>query len=244
MDMQQQHRTDLLFRILLLLILLSLVLAAILLRREARQEGTELELYIQETEAGSAALQEEITRLRQRISTLQEQETAGETMLQELSADLSALQISSGRTALQGPGLLIRLEDNNEGAEQCQKTKPSSYNPASYIVHDKDLLYLVRAMAPEAEAISINGLRLGDSSSIRCLGSVILVDSTRLAPPYEIKAIGDPERLRSALQSSDRYRSLLRTYIPVEVQEKELLEVPARSGAYALSYGRSPKEPA
>ena len=73
-------------------------------------------------------------------------------------------------------------------------------NPNYGIVHDYDILTLVNELrASGAEAIAVNGERLTAVSEIRCAGTLILVNWVRIAPPYEIKAIGDPEMLASGL---------------------------------------------
>lgn len=92
----------------------------------------------------------------------------------------------------------ITLDDNTVGAEFAQKNNPTTYVASNYIVHDKDLLYLIRSLASATEACSVNDVRITDSSSIRCAGTIILINSTRLAPPYEIKIIGDPDELEAA----------------------------------------------
>ena len=76
----------------------------------------------------------------------------------------------------------------------------STDDPNRYIIHYENLLYLVNDLRNAgAEGISINGQRIVVSSEIRCVGNVILVNTTRLAPPFEISAIGDPKALELSL---------------------------------------------
>ncbi|MBQ6807545.1 MAG: DUF881 domain-containing protein [Firmicutes bacterium] len=241
----EKQKKDIVFRLLFLSLFGILFLSGIGLHhrsgKEANKDGAELAAYLENAEAEAAALQQEIRNIQEELALIRSQEAEGQSLLSALTATLENLHLSAGLRSLQGPGIIIRLADNSEGAAQAQKANPTGYNPASYIVHDKDLLYLIRALAPEAEAISINEQRVIDSTAIRCLGSVILVNSTRLAPPYEIKAIGDPEALQAALNHSDRYRSLLRTYIPVEVDPAERIEIAAYGGSYAVSFSTAAK---
>lgn len=235
-----RQRADFIFWLLLLLMLSGFFLAAVYqskaLTEQLDQNGLELAAYIEATETDCTTLQQEIQQIQEEIGAIRSQEAEGQTLLQSLTTTLDALRITAGLTSLTGPGLIITLEDNITGATQAQETSPTTYNPASYIVHDKDLLYLIRALAPKAEALSLNGLRITDSTTVRCVGSVILVDATRLAPPYVIQAIGDPESLQTALTNSDRYRSLLRTYIPIQIQRSDQLVIPAYSGSYAIKH--------
>ena len=65
-----------------------------------------------------------------------------------------------------------------------------------YIIHDDDLLRVINELrAAGAEAIAINGERIVAMSEIRCAGPTLSVNNNRSAPPYEIKAIGNPNNL-------------------------------------------------
>jgi uncharacterized protein YlxW (UPF0749 family) len=66
------------------------------------------------------------------------------------------------------------------------------------LVQDGDLQLAVNGLwSAGAEAISINGQRLGATSAIRQAGQAILVDQHPVTPPYVISAIGDQESLRN-----------------------------------------------
>ena len=50
--------------------------------------------------------------------------------------------------------------------------------------------------------MTIQGQRVNTSTVVRCVGNVLLLDGKQYAPPYTISAIGDPDRLGAALDSS------------------------------------------
>ena len=59
---------------------------------------------------------------------------------------------------------------------------------------------VVNAMwAAGADAVSINGQRVGPETFVRTAGSVILVNVTPVSSPYEVAAIGDANALSVAL---------------------------------------------
>jgi uncharacterized protein YlxW (UPF0749 family) len=62
--------------------------------------------------------------------------------------------------------------------------------------------------AAGAEAISINGQRLGPTSAIRFAGEAVLVDFRPVTNPYEVRAIGDPETLSSGFLASPEVAAL------------------------------------
>jgi uncharacterized protein YlxW (UPF0749 family) len=71
------------------------------------------------------------------------------------------------------------------------------------IVQDGDLQLVVNALwASGAEAISINGQRIGATTAIRQAGQAILVDLRPVAAPYVVSAIGDPQELRNGFLRS------------------------------------------
>ena len=72
-------------------------------------------------------------------------------------------------------------------------------------VQDGDLQLVVNALwAAGAEAIGINGQRLGPTTAIRFAGEAVLVDFRPVTSPYEISAIGNPDALqREFLENSE-----------------------------------------
>lgn len=111
-----------------------------------------------------------------------------------VKTELERLNIMAGATEVTGPGVEIVLDDSNI----AKKTRD---NPNLYIIHDEDLMRVLNELrAAGAEAISINDQRIVAMSEIRCAGPTVSVNNVRSAPPYVIKAIGQPETLISALK--------------------------------------------
>jgi len=104
---------------------------------------------------------------------------AGETLLDQVER----ARILSGKGPVSGPGLRITVDDATHGIE-------------GGTVLDEDLQVLVNGLwLAGAEAIAINGNRLGPLSAIRTAGEAINVNFRPLTPPYVVSAIGDPETL-------------------------------------------------
>ena len=73
-------------------------------------------------------------------------------------------------------------------------------NGATVVITDLDLQQLVSLMFQNgAEAIAINGNRLGAQTSIRKAGGHILIGMTAIQSPYTIEAIGDKSALAEAM---------------------------------------------
>lgn len=163
-------------------------------------------------------------------------------MSAELQNQIQRLKLRAGLIEVTGPGIIIVLDDNITGAEAAKTNQPALYDPEDYIVHDKNLLYLVSSLKGQAEALAINNQRILPNSDIRCVGTVIMVNSTRLAPPYEIKAIGNPDLLEAAVMNSDEYIYLKSKEMPVKLTKADIINIPAYKGSHSLNYAQAIKE--
>lgn len=168
----------------------------------------------------------------------------GEEQITALLEDNGKAKEHAGLTELQGSGIVITLDDDVAGANAAQQQNPNQYNAEDYIVHDLNLLYLINDLRPYAKGIAINGQRIVISSTIRCVGTVILVNQTRLAPPYRLEMIGDSEQLLTILENSATYQDLLDSYITVQTDTVTDLSLPAFTGYISEKYiTATPTEP-
>ncbi len=96
--------------------------------------------------------------------------------------------------------------------------------------------------------MAVNEQRLVTRTSIRCVGPTILVNAVRLAPPYEVKAIGNAQDIYTALnmpggflQSMDMQRAM---GVEVKISKLDELEVPAFNGSLVYRYAEPAPKPA
>ena len=181
-------------------------------------------------ESENAALEAQLAAVRQETDTIIMNSSSSETQLTEQQHRLAQLQIRAGLTALEGPGITITLDDN--------KNILIGDDPNRYVIHYENLLFIVNDLRNAgAEAISINGQRIVVSSEIRCVGNVILINTTRLAPPFEISAIGDPTALAEAIEYSSTYQQLFVAGFPVSYKATDIhstnIKVPAYTGSFS-----------
>ncbi len=143
--------------------------------------------------------------------------------------DLERYKIMAGLTELKGRGVEIVLTD-----------KPDFdllTDPSDSIVHDADMRYAFRLLLENgATAISVNGMRLVNKTSILCIGPTILVNDNRLTPPYVIHALGDTERMYQAALADPYFdfRAQLPTGIVVTAKTLESVTLPAFEDADQL----------
>ncbi len=104
--------------------------------------------------------------------------------------DAVTLRTTTAGTAVRGPGVSIRID-------------PAADDGGVGDVSDSDLQVLVNALwFVGAEAVSVNGQRIGTLTSIRTAGEAITVNYVSISPPYTVRAIGDKQNLRDRLVDS------------------------------------------
>ena len=128
---------------------------------------------------------QQITQMRDEVATLR-------AHVKELSAqqgqsnihENAATALANADTQVSGPGLKVTLTDAANAVSSRQSGQGQ--------VRDQDIRMVVNALwGAGAEAVSVNGQRIGPGSFIRTAGSAILVDVTPISSPYTIEAIGD-----------------------------------------------------
>ncbi len=196
-------------------------------------KGEVLISLITNLEDETAAIEEELALVRRETEEIVGQATTGESQLSELQTQLTQQQIRAGLTALEGPGVIVTVDDNTSGMINTPNADPNRF-----VIHYENLLYLLNDLRNAgAEGFSINGQRIVVSSEIRCVGNVILVNTTRLAPPFEISAIGDPEVLYGAVHVSTTYQQLSQAGFPVSCRaldgRGDKVTLPAYSGSFS-----------
>ncbi|NLW24884.1 MAG: DUF881 domain-containing protein [Clostridia bacterium] len=178
--------------------------------------------------------QERIAEIKAEIETIEDVTASYQDDIKYLQQKVQKAKLQAGLTNVKGRGIRITLDDNKSGLLLAPNDDPNRY-----IIHYENILNIITELKlGRAEAISVNGQRIVSTSEIRCVGNVILVNTTRLAPPFEIKAIGDPDRLEEILLAGE-YDLLKSTGFPVSYEkftEETPLEIPAYTGTFQFNY--------
>lgn len=163
-------------------------------RAEAPQHARLVRL-VESEQADVASLQQAAARLRRQLAHVQQSRSRSSALSQQAAAELAGLAVTAGVSAVQGPGLVVTLND-------AQNVPAGAADADAYRIHDTDVQLVVNALfAAGAEAVSINGYRVSAVTSIRAAGQTVVVDLTPLLPPYRVSAIGADEHafMRSAV---------------------------------------------
>ncbi len=206
--------------------------------RYTTQERAPLVETVVQLQAQQDGLKQQILDLRARIAQA-EQVTAGSDLLvHDLNASLQAARLAAGLTALEGPGLVLQLDDS-------QAPVPAGASTADYRVSARDIRTVVEELwLGGAEAVAVNGERIVPAAAFVDIGGSVLVNSAYLTPPFQVTAIGPPD-LYNALASSPGFVELVqaraeRFGIRISFAQPATVEVPAYAGSVTLRYAGPP----
>jgi uncharacterized protein YlxW (UPF0749 family) len=131
----------------------------------------------------SAALRDEISQLRLELAALQSSAERDQLARDAADRQLSDLQILAGVVPARGPGVSVRIADP-KGAFEFQL-----------------LLDLTQELRDAgAEAIAVNGRRIGGTTAFSSRRGAVTVDGQVVTQPYEVLAVGDPATLEVGLR--------------------------------------------
>ncbi len=138
--------------------------------------------------------------------------------LRVLWEELNTLKFISGLTDVEGPGIILMLDDAH-----VRKTD----NPNRSIIHDGDIKVILNELKKAgAQAISINSERIVSTSEQVCAGPTIRINKERYSVPYVINVIGPPEQLLNAMAESDRIKIMHKDGIIISINKYNRVIVP------------------
>ena len=175
---------------------------------------------------------DEVNQLQQDVSDLTEQvanltdalKADGTDSTQNQGKDSSNVDSSLMLPALSGSGVTVTLDDS--------PLWENAVNNNDYVIHQQDVESVVNALwAGGADALMIMDQRVLFNSAVICSGNVLSLHGKKYSPPFTISAIGDPQRLRAALNDSEAI-TILKQYVTAfgigyKVENAEDLQFPA-----------------
>ena len=174
-------------------------------------------------------LEKELSDYKVRVEKLAKKQAKGVYGANDIQRVLDETKMIAGTVPVHGAGVVVLLQDSPKKIPSGM----SQEDMGAYIVHDRDIREVVNELfAAGAEAISVNGQRLMATSSIRCVGPVVLVNSTQIAgPSFIIKAIGVPETLEGALKMTMGVVDELGLQDMIKITKEPDIVIPAYTGS-------------
>ena len=151
--------------------------------------------------------------LTAQVGRTRDQALAATLTGQRALSRLATLEQGTAVVPVSGPGLRVTLDDAPPPADSDPVGGTGTENQAG-VVQDADVQLAVNALwASGAEAIAINGQRVGATTAIRQAGGAVLVNFRPVSPPYDIEAIGESEAMTRAFLASPEADALARLTI-------------------------------
>jgi uncharacterized protein YlxW (UPF0749 family) len=204
-------------------------LRSTLTRTSATQTNLELQKIISNLDKEQSNLKKQITDLDQKIASDQEQiKNAPIQSINELKKDKAEV----GLTPQEGKGAVFTLNDSSSSG---------SGNVEAFLIHASDLRDLVNLLWQSgAKAIAINNERIVFTTSIDCLVNTIMVNNTKLGPPYKVLVIGDQEKIQSAIDNKNNLIDFIsrvkKNNLIFESEYKDKIEIPSYTSGFTFNY--------
>jgi len=203
---------------------------------ETTPESARIWLVIEQLETEQRELKSTLANLRRDVTERQQATAPNTDRLEALKAELDRQKLLAGLTSVQGPGVVVILDDSDVQV-------PSGADPNAYIIHEYDMRDVVNLLwMAGSEAIAINDERLVSNSSIYCLGSTVMVNDTRLSPPFIIRAIGNPKVQQGYLRNPSYLKELKekqRLYgLRFDMESAGTIRLPAYAGSFLIRDAR------
>ncbi|MEA4827465.1 MAG: DUF881 domain-containing protein [Clostridium sp.] len=182
------------------------------------------------------ALSEKYYQYYSKLQNYKENPNNKGNVLSEINKELYDNEMALGYIDIEGEGIEIHLDDATSQS-QGEVVDPNEW--WAQTVHDNDIVILINELKiAGAEAISLNGHRVTDRSNILCWGVFIEVDGVKIPAPFEIKAIGNKEKLYSYMVADGGYASFLkiRGNINVSVSKKDNVRILANDRKIDYKY--------
>lgn len=158
------------------------------------------------------ALRDEISNLKLQLLSLQNTQAADSETNAAADAQLRALRVLAGTVPVSGPGLSIRIDD-----------------PEGSLSYDTIIDVVAELRDAGAEALAINGRRIGAGTPFGEREGRISVDGIAIGSPYTIAAIGPAATLEGGLKIPGGALDVLSSLrgVAVDLQRAAKIDVPA-----------------
>lgn len=198
----------------------------------AKAQGYEVELKKVRAEKDNAMQQ--LVELEDRIEKIEKEKADEDFFLKGVVSDLEKYKMAAGVVDVVGPGVIVTVEDPLPTEEYADEY-------SVIMLRYELLLSLVNKMKDAgAEAISINGQRIIATTEISLAGDNVNINTVPTAPPYIIKAIGNPDTIESTLTIRFGIIEQMKSYdLRIGIKKYDEVEVPRYSGIIKYRYAKT-----
>lgn len=202
----------------------------------AKLKGYEAQL-TEVTEEKDAAL-EQLKALEEQLAAIQQAKAGESDSIRTMVEENQKNKTAAGLTDVYGPGLRIVIKDPPvEASEENGNFSLIAYNY-------EYLLSLVNKLKEAgAEAISINGERIVQTTEISLAGDNININGKATAQPYTVDAIGPGDTMESAVTiRAGVVETMKNLGLVVSTEKKDRIDIARYSGVIDFQYVQPEKD--
>jgi uncharacterized protein YlxW (UPF0749 family) len=178
---------------------------------EAENEG-DLARILAGLNSQADALQAELADLKVQLNELRRSSESEEASAEAVHQQLDSLEVLAGTSAVAGPGVVMTIND-----------------PQASVTYDAMIDIVQELRDAGAEAIAVNGSRIGVATALAERDGHVVVDGRSLSSPFRVVAIGQATTLEGGLNipggAVDAVTAL--KGVRVEVQKQAKVDIPA-----------------
>ena len=190
------------------------------------------EVALKEARAEKEDVLEELKSVQDKLAVIDNEMAEEDEVIDAMLEETEKYKLLTGVVDVHGPGIIITIKDPVITDEYMSDMSVITY-------HYEELLSLVNKLKEAgAEAIAINDHRIIQTTEISLAGKNININGNATAPPYYVKAIGDPTTMTNALTiRSGIIETLKKNYnLIVEIETEYDLLIPRYDGVISFKY--------
>jgi len=202
------------------------------------QRLVELKIELKKTQDEKAELKAERDKYAMNLEEIEKSASEDSAIIKRLNEELEKYKKIGGLTRVKGQGIEIVIDDPPKDLEY-------NYSGSVIMANYEYLLRIINYLnSAGAEAISINDQRIIANTEIQLAGSSLKINSVPTAPPYNIKAIGNPDTLKSSLDWRFGIVGQMRNEwnLQVDIKENDEIIIEQYNGIIKYKYLRSVDE--
>lgn len=175
-----------------------------------------------------------------KLQNYKENKNSKDDVLEQVNKEIYDNQVILGNVDVEGEGIIINLSD---ASDEFQGNVVDPNDWWARTVHDTDIVNVINELKiAGAEIISLNGQRITDRSSILCWGVFVELDGIKIPGPFNIKAIGNKDKLYSYMAGDGGYVSFLKIRgIKVNMNKYDKIKILANDNSYDYKYMKEVK---
>lgn len=179
-------------------------------------------------------LQEDNNEKKDKIRKYVQNDTKNDKILDDMKAQISDYETFIGLKNVEGPGIILKI---NDGTTNALEEDTDEIN--NKLLHDNDMaLVLNELRVAGAEAISVNNHRIVPWSGVICNWAFLGFDDGGMEyAPFNIYAIGDPEKLKAALlEDGSHVKQLMFRKLYVDIRVVDKIIMPPTTSSLKANY--------